>query len=94
MLIDVADDKGVTKTMKAVFKRFTEGRRKVPKSKDQEYEIEWLSGFTSWVTSVKLTSLGFGKLLKQVEPSPNPNPKLLKQVEPNPTPNPNQAGGP
>ena len=67
MLIDVADDKGVTKTMKAVFKRFTEGRRKVPKSKDQEYEIEWLSGFTSWVTSVKLTSLGFGKLLKQVD---------------------------
>jgi len=67
VLIDVADDKGVTKTMKAVFKRFTEGRRKVPKSKDQEYEIEWLSGFTSWVTSVKLTSLGFGKLLKQVD---------------------------
>ena len=63
----MADDKGVTKTMKAVFKRFTEGRRKVPKSKDQEYEIEWLSGFTSWVTSVKLTSLGFGKLLKQVD---------------------------
>ena len=67
VLIDVADDKGVTKTMKAVFKRFTEGRRKVPKSKDQEYEIEWLSGFTSWVTSVKLTALGFGKLLKQVD---------------------------
>jgi len=67
VLIDVADDKGVTKTMKAVFKRFTEGRRKIPKSKDQEYEIEWLSGFTSWVTSVKLTSLGFGKLLKQVD---------------------------
>ena len=43
MLIDVADDKGVTKTLKAVFKRFTEGRRKIPKSKDQEYEIEWLS---------------------------------------------------
>ena len=37
VLIDVADDKGVTKTMKAVFKRFTEGRRKIPKSKDQEY---------------------------------------------------------
>merc|ERR1711957_655856 len=52
VLIDVADDKGVTKTLKAVFKRFTEGRRKIPKSKDQEYEIEWLSGFTSWVTSV------------------------------------------
>merc|ERR1740133_696278 len=65
VLIDVADDKGVTKTLKAVFKRFTEGRRKIPKSKDQEYEIEWLSGFTSWVTSVKLTALGFGKLLKQ-----------------------------
>ena len=43
VLIDVADDKGVTKTLKAVFKRFTEGRRKIPKSKDQEYEIEWLS---------------------------------------------------
>ena len=67
VLIDVADDKGVTKTMKAVFKRFTEGRRKIPKSKDQEYEIEWLSGFTSWVTSVKLNLLGFGKLLKQVD---------------------------
>ena len=67
VLIDVADDKGVTKTMKAVFKRFTEGRRKVPKSKDQEYEIEWLAGYTSWVTSVKLTALGFGKLLKQVD---------------------------
>merc|ERR1711935_847633 len=67
VLIDVADDKGVTKTLKAVFKRFTEGRRKIPKSKDQEYEIEWLSGFTSWVTSVKLTALGFGKLLKQVD---------------------------
>merc|ERR1711957_1118660 len=67
VLIDVADDKGVTKTLKAVFKRFTEGRRKIPKSKDQEYEIEWLSGFTSWVTSVKLTALGFGKLLKRVD---------------------------
>merc|ERR1712127_942696 len=67
VLIDVADDKGVTKTMKAAFERFTEGRRKTPKSKDQEHEIEWLSGFTSWVTSVKLTALGFGKLLKQVD---------------------------
>merc|ERR1711935_776640 len=46
---------------------FTEGRRKIPKSKDQEYEIEWLAGYTTWVTSVKLTTLGFGKLLKQVD---------------------------
>ena len=67
VLVDLVDDKGVTKTAKMVFKRFTEGRRKVAKSKDQEYEIEWMSGFKSWVTSVKLTALGFGKLLKQVD---------------------------
>jgi len=67
VLIDMTDEKGVTKTTKATFKRFTEGRRKIPKSKDQEYEIEWLAGYTSWVTSVKLTALGFGKLLKQVD---------------------------
>ena len=67
VLIDMTDEKGNVKTTKATFKRFTEGRRKVPKSKDQEYEIEWLAGYTSWVTSVKLTALGFGKLLKQVD---------------------------
>ena len=77
VLIDVADDKGVTKTMKAVFKRFTEGRRKVPKSKDQEYEIEWLS-----VT-----------LPLPLTPTPNPNqapdpqpPSLHPTLPPKPHP--------
>jgi len=67
VLIDVTDEKGVTKASKMTFKRFTEGRRKVAKSKDQEYEIEWMSGFKSWVTSTKLAALGFSKLLKQVD---------------------------
>jgi len=61
------DDQGIIKTMKAVLKRFTDGRRTIPKSKEYEYEVLWQNDFKSYVAKEKLVKAGFGKLLKQVD---------------------------
>ena len=68
-----AEDKNgnkIIKQEKRVFKRFTDGRRQMQKSKEQEYEIQWQgeAGFTSWVPRAKLLQTpGFPKLLKHCD---------------------------
>jgi len=73
IIIDVeATDKNgakIIKQEKRIFKRFTDGRRQMQKSKEQEYEIQWQgdAGFTSWVPRVKLVAAGFEKVLKHTD---------------------------
>jgi len=65
--IEYKDDEGNIKKAKLTFKRFTEGRRTISKSKDFEYEVMWQSDITTWVSKEKLVKLGFEKLLKHVD---------------------------
>merc|ERR1712159_665905 len=70
MIIEYKTEDGKIKQEKRVWKRFTDGRRQIAKSKEQEYEIQWEgdAGFTSWVPRTKLAATpGFSKLLKQVD---------------------------
>jgi elongation factor 3 len=67
--IEIKRDDGTVMTTKAVFKRFTEGRRKESKGKDLEYEIKWQSDTTSWVSKTRLIAAGFAKLLNAVDES-------------------------
>merc|ERR1719421_1574289 len=66
MIIEYKTDDGKVKQLKQVFKRFTDGRRNIAKSKDQEYEVQWQgeTGATSWVARDKLVKHGFEKMLK------------------------------
>jgi len=73
IIVDVeATDKNgakIIKQEKRIFKRFTDGRRQMQKSKEQEYEVMWEgdAGFTSWVPRVKLVASGFEKVLKHTD---------------------------
>ena len=69
MIIEYKTEDGKIKQEKRVFKRFTDGRRQANKSKEQEYEIEWMgdSGFKSWVLRTKLVQAGFEKALKHCD---------------------------
>ena len=69
MIIEYKLEDGKIKQEKRVFKRFTDGRRQANKSKEQEYEIEWMgdSGFKSWVLRTKLVQAGFEKALKHCD---------------------------
>jgi len=70
MIIEYKTEDGKIKQEKRVFKRFTDGRRQMQKSKEQEYEIQWQgeAGFTSWVPRAKLLQTpGFPKLLKHCD---------------------------
>jgi elongation factor 3 len=61
-------ESGKISLSKAMFKRFTDGRRTIPKQKkDLEYEVEWQSGVKSYVARAKLEKCGFSKLLKQAD---------------------------
>ena len=60
------DDEG-SQDAKLTFKRFTDGRRKAPKGKDEEYEVLWTSDLKTWVSKEKLIKAGFEKLLKAVD---------------------------
>jgi len=68
-IIEYKTDDGKIKQEKRVFKRFTDGRRQMQKSKEQEYEIQWQgeAGFSSWVPRQKLVTAGFTKLLKHTD---------------------------
>ena len=65
--IEYTDDEGKLKSLKLTFKRFTDGRRKAPKGKDEEYEVLWTSDLKTWVSKEKLIKAGFEKLLKAVD---------------------------
>jgi len=71
--VDAVDKSGnkIIKQEKRVFKRFTDGRRQMQKSKEQEYEVAWEgdSGFASWVPRAKLVAAGpvWAKLLKHCD---------------------------
>ena len=65
--IEYTDDEGKLKSLKLTFKRFTDGRRKAPKGKDEEYEVLWTSDLKTWVSKEKLVKAGFEKLLKAVD---------------------------
>jgi len=69
IMVEIKKEDGTMMTTKSLFKKFTEGRRKAPKGKDQEYEVEWASGLTSWVEKEKLTKFcgAFTKMLKLVD---------------------------
>jgi len=69
MIIEYKTEDGKIKTEKRVYKRFSDGRRQMHKSKELEYEVIWTgeAGFMSWVPRVKLVAHGFGKLLKHVD---------------------------
>jgi len=69
LAIEIKRDDGTTMTTKAVFKRFTEGRRKETKGKDLEYEVKWQNDSTSWVKKERLIAGGFTKLLNAVDQS-------------------------
>jgi len=71
--VDAVDKAGnkIIKQEKRVFDRFTDGRRQMQKSKEQEYEVKWQgeSGFASWVPRAKLELAGavWKKLLKHCD---------------------------
>ena len=71
--VDAVDKAGnkIIKQEKRVFDRFTDGRRQIQKSKEQEYEVKWQgdSGFTSYVPRAKLVAAGavWAKLLKHCD---------------------------
>ena len=65
--VEFRDDEGKFQTKKATFKRFTDGRRNVFKSKEYEYEIKFTNDSTCYVARSKLEPLGFSKLLKAVD---------------------------
>merc|ERR1712060_679688 len=69
MQIEYKTEEGQLRSLKCVFKRFTEGRRTANKSKEYEYEVRWqgASDFTTWVPKSKLEAHGFSKLLKHVD---------------------------
>jgi len=69
IVIDIKLDDGKIKQEKRVFKRFTDGRRQMQKSKEQEYEIAWegATEFTSWMPRTKLVAAGFAKVLKHCD---------------------------
>jgi len=69
MIIEYKTEDGKIKQEKRVFKRFTDGRRQMQKSKEQEYEVVWEgeSGFSSWVPRSKLVTAGFSKVLKHTD---------------------------
>ena len=69
IIIEWKTEDGKIKQEKRVFKRFTDGRRQMQKSKEQEYEIVWEgdAGFTSWVARAKLVTSGFAKVLKHCD---------------------------
>jgi len=69
MQIEYKTEDGQLRSLKCVFKRFTEGRRTANKSKEFEYEVQWQgqSDFCTWVLKTKLELHGFGKLLKHVD---------------------------
>jgi len=67
ILIEYKTESGDVKVQKAIFKRFTEGRRTGNKTKEYEYEVMWQGDFTSWVLKSKLVAGGFEKLLKHVD---------------------------
>jgi len=69
MQIEYKTEDGQLRSLKCVFKRFTEGRRTAGKSKEYEYEVQWQgsSDFTTWVPKSKLEAHGFSKLLKHVD---------------------------
>jgi len=71
--VEAVDKNGakVIKQEKRVFNRFTDGRRQMQKSKEQEYEINWVGdmNFTTWVSRAKLVAAGpvWVKLLKHCD---------------------------
>jgi len=67
--IEYKTDDGTIKIQKVVFKRFTEGRRTVSKSKEYEYEVMWKGDFSTWIPMGKLIlhCPGFKKLIKHVD---------------------------
>jgi len=65
--LEFKDEKGKTSIQKSIFKRFTDGRRTIAKSKDLEYEVEWQTGVKSYVARKKMEKAGFSKLLKQAD---------------------------
>jgi hypothetical protein len=71
--VEAVDKNGakVIKQEKRVFNRFTDGRRQMQKSKEQEYEINWVGdmNFTTWVSRAKLVAARPGrvKLLKHCD---------------------------
>merc|ERR1719359_2665074 len=72
IIVEYKTDDGKVKQEKRVFKRFTDGRRQMQKSKEQEYEVEWEgdAGFTSWVPRTKLiqaSPVTFAKVLKHCD---------------------------
>ena len=74
--IEYTDDEGKLKSLKLTFKRFTDGRRKAPKGKDEEYEVLWTSDLKTWVSKEKLVKAGFEKLLKDKGAKRLPNPPI------------------
>jgi len=69
IIIEYKTEDGKIKQEKRVFKRFTDGRRQMQKSKEQEYEVVWEgdAGFSSWVPRTKLVQAGFAKVLKHCD---------------------------
>merc|ERR1719359_2738939 len=69
IIVEYKTDDGKIKQEKRVFKRFTDGRRQMQKSKEQEYEVVWEgdAGFTSWMPRSKLVAAGFTKVLKHTD---------------------------
>ena len=71
IIVEYKTEDGKVKQEKRVFKRFTDGRRQMQKSKEQEYEIVWEgeAGFTSWLPRAKLllASPTFAKVLKHCD---------------------------
>ena len=71
--VEAVDKNGakVIKQEKRIFNRFTDGRRQMQKSKEQEYEINWVGdmSFTTWVSRAKLVAAGpvWVKLLKHCD---------------------------
>jgi len=69
IIIEYKTEDGKIKQEKRIFKRFTDGRRQMQKSKEQEYEIVWEgdAGFMSWYPRTKLVAAGFAKVLKHCD---------------------------
>jgi len=69
IIVEYKTEDGKIKQEKRIFKRFTDGRRQMQKSKEQEYEVLWEgdAGFMSWFPRTKLVAAGFAKVLKHCD---------------------------
>jgi len=69
IIVEYKLENGTIKQEKRIFKRFTDGRRQMQKSKEQEYEVAWegATEFTTWMPRAKLVAAGFAKVLKHCD---------------------------